>query len=126
MNNPATRHITEAMQTLVQTCHNANARWWIDINTGKPLQRNVGELLMLTVSELAEAMEAHRKNLSDAHLPHRDGLSVELADAVIRICDLAGGLQLDLAGALAEKLAYNANRVDHTHAARREAGGKKY
>ena len=37
-------------------------------------------------------------------------VEVELADAVIRIADLAGALGLDLGGAIAEKLEYNRNR----------------
>lgn len=106
--------------------HARHERWWQDIDTGAPIQRNVGELLMLCVSELAEGMEGHRKSLMDDHLQHRPMLEVELADALIRIMDLAGGLGLDLAGAWREKLEYNARRLDHTHEARRAAGGKKY
>lgn len=53
-------------------------------------------------------------------------LEVELADAVIRIFDTAGGLGLDLPGALAEKLAYNARRQDHKPDARKAEGGKKF
>lgn len=74
--------------------HHANAKWWKDLETGAPLNRNVGELLMLTVSELAEAMEGHRKNLADDKLPHRSMIEVELADAVIRLLDICGGLHL--------------------------------
>lgn len=97
-----------------------------DLDTGLPLERNVGEMLMLVVSELAEAMEGHRKGLRDDKLPHRLALEVELADALIRILDLAEGLKLDLAGAYVEKMAYNATRLDHTVEARKAAGGKKY
>ena len=42
-----------------------NKNWWIDLETGKPLKRNVGELLCLVHSEVSEAMEGHRKNLMD-------------------------------------------------------------
>jgi NTP pyrophosphatase (non-canonical NTP hydrolase) len=73
-------------------------------------ERNVGELIALMHSELSEALEAHRKDLADDKLPHRSGLEVELADCVIRILDAAGGLGLDLGGAVEEKLAYNAGR----------------
>ena len=49
-----------------------------------------------------------------------------LIDAVIRCFDMAGGLQLDLAGAIAEKLAYNAGRADHKIENRAAEGGKKF
>lgn len=106
--------------------HEANAKWWVDLETGERIERNVGELLMLSVSELAEAMEGHRKNLQDDKLPHRKMFEVEIADCLIRLLDIAGGLGLDLGGAFEEKMAYNAVRVDHTHEARKAADGKKY
>jgi NTP pyrophosphatase (non-canonical NTP hydrolase) len=83
--------------------------------------------LLLQISEICEAAEAVRKgNLADDKLPHRSGLEVELADAVIRICDLAGGLNLDLAGAIIEKLAYNQQREDHKPENRKKANGKVF
>lgn len=111
---------------LTSRIHAANQRWWVDLHTGEPVQRNVGELLMLVVSELAEAMEGHRKNLPDDKLPHRPMIEVELADALIRICDAAAGLGLDLGGAVAEKMAFNAVRADHQREARLAQHGKKY
>lgn len=111
---------------LAEICHKANAKWWIDLHTGQIKERNVGELLMLTVSELAEAMEGHRKNLQDDKLPHRKMFEVELADTLIRIFDMAGGLGLDLGGAFVEKMLYNAERADHKKEARLAEGGKKY
>jgi hypothetical protein len=74
--------------------HTANAKWWVNIDTGRPLERNVGELLMLCVSELSEGLEGDRKNLMDDKLPHRTMLEVELADALIRTLDIIGGLRL--------------------------------
>lgn len=113
---------------LVAHIHNGNvaAGWWSDLETGKKKDRNVGELLMLAVSELAEAMEGHRKGLMDDKLPHRPMMEVELADTVIRIFDMAGGLGFDLGGAIVEKLAYNAKREDHKIENRLKADGKKY
>lgn len=102
------------------------AGWWSDLETGKPKERNVGELLMLCVSELAEAMEAHRKGLMDDKLPARSGIEVELADTLIRIFDMAAGLNLDIGGAVAEKLEYNQRRADHKIENRKAEGGKKY
>ncbi len=106
--------------------HEANQKWWQDINTGSPLKRNKGELLMLIVSEIAEAMEGERKDLMDDKLPHRKMAEVELADALIRILDYSAGFGYDLEGAFQEKMAYNAVRLDHTHEARKAANGKKF
>ena len=114
------------LNQLAGLCHEANVNWWKDLDTGERKQRNVGELLMLCVSELAEAMEGHRKNLKDDKLPHRQMLEVELADCLIRIFDLAGGLGLDIGGAFSEKMNYNAHRADHKIESRKSDGGKKY
>jgi NTP pyrophosphatase (non-canonical NTP hydrolase) len=106
--------------------HRANQKWWTDLHTGEPMKRNVGELLCLVHSEISEAMEGHRKNLQDDKLPHRKMFEVELADAVIRIFDIAAGMGLDLEGAYQEKMAYNAVRADHQREARLQENGKKY
>lgn len=82
-------------------------------------RRNVGEVLMLVTSELAEALEADRKDLMDDKLTHRTGFEVELADAMIRILDIAEEWELDLEGAIREKLDYNKTR-GYKH------GNKKY
>lgn len=123
--------IASAAGLLVTACHGASkaAGWWNDLETGAPLIERphvVGEKLMLVVSEVAEAMEGHRKGLADDKLPHRLMIEVELADAVIRIADLAGALGLDLGGAIAEKMAYNQHRPDHKPENRKADGGKKY
>jgi NTP pyrophosphatase (non-canonical NTP hydrolase) len=118
-----------AASILQNVCHGSAVAggWWHDPATGEPrTEFNVPEKLCLVHSEISEAMEGHRKNLQDDKLPHRKMIEVELADAVIRICDLAGALKLDLGGAITEKLAFNATRVDHTAAARLAAGGKAY
>lgn len=116
----------ELINELANRVHAANARWWKDLETGLPIKRNVGELLMLITSELSEAMEGDRKNLMDDKLVYRPMLEVELADALIRLLDTAAGLQLDLGGAFVEKCRYNSHRVDHTEEHRRSANGKKY
>jgi NTP pyrophosphatase (non-canonical NTP hydrolase) len=86
----------------------------------------VSQKLCLIHSEISEAMEGHRKGLQDDKLPHRSMIEVELADAVIRIADLAGAMNLDLGGAIAEKMAFNAVRPDHKPEARAAEGGKAY
>jgi NTP pyrophosphatase (non-canonical NTP hydrolase) len=115
-----------ALNDLARECHAANQTWWRDPATGERLTRNKGELLMLMVSEISEAMEGERKGLMDDKLPHRRMAEVELADALIRIFDYAGAFGYDLDGAVAEKRAFNASRADHKPAARLAAGGKKW
>ena len=93
---------------LAHSIHNDNVAkgfWPEDKST-----RNVGEALMLAVSELSEGLEAHRKDLNDDHLPQYKGLPVELADCIIRIMDLGFGLGLPVAEALVDKLEYNRQR----------------
>lgn len=107
-------------------CHQANIKWWENPTTGEAIERNKGMLLMLIVSEIAECMEGERKDLMDDKLPHRKMAEVELADALIRIFDYAGAYGYDLEGAYQEKMAYNAQRYDHTHEARVQQGGKSW
>jgi NTP pyrophosphatase (non-canonical NTP hydrolase) len=114
------------LNELAAQVHQANAKWWHDMETGERIERNKGELLCLIHSEISECLEGVRKNAMDDKLPHRRAEEVELADALIRILDYAGGFGLDLAGAFAEKMTYNQQRADHSHEHRRQAGGKKF
>lgn len=71
---------------------------------------NFGEKIALIHSELSEALEANRKNLQSDHLPGLDGEFEELADAVIRIFDLAGAWDCDLSSVILMKLKFNLTR----------------
>ncbi len=123
--------LAEDINDAVGLCYEqaAGAGWWTDLATGEPLNkapRIVAEKLCLIHSEVSEAMEGYRKNLKDDKLPHRSMLEVELADVLIRVFDLAGALELDLGGAVKEKLEYNANREDHKLENRKSKNGKKF
>ena len=66
-------------------------------------KRNIGEALMLVVTELAEAMEAHRKQ-------DVENFKEELADVFIRLFDLCGGLQMDVESEILRKCEKNKQR----------------
>lgn len=72
-------------------------------STAQMFNNAVGNRFMLIVSEIGEAEEALR---------HNDiaNLREELADAVIRICDLAGGLEMDLEAEIERKMKINETR----------------
>lgn len=116
------------LNELSKTIHVANIKWWQNVETGEPIKRNRAELLCLIHSEISEAMEGERKNLMDDKLQHYPMAQVEMVDALIRILDYMGGIHpgADIDAILAEKMAYNAKREDHTHEARNIAGGKQF
>lgn len=69
--------------------------------------------LMLTVTEVAEAAEDVREGKMETTLDERGkpvGLGSELADIVIRVMDLAGGLGIDLESEMLRKASYNEGR----------------
>lgn len=115
---------------------NVKAGWYSNPKTGRKIDRNPMEMLMLAVTELSEGAEGWRKNLPDNHLPQHMMLTVEMADTIIRIFDLIGYVRanpekfpeyagLDLGQAFVDKLLYNAQRADHSREARAAANGKK-
>jgi len=77
---------------LADEVHAENAKWWTDLATGESLleTRNRSELLMLCVTEVAEAEYGLHHNCADDKLPHLHMFSVELADITIRLLDMIG------------------------------------
>lgn len=87
--------------------------WWDE-------PRNDGEILMLMVTELAEACEALRHgNPPDDKIPEFTGVEAELADVIIRAMDYAVAKKLRLGEAVIAKMQFNASRP-HKH------GGKQF
>ncbi len=126
--NPEYQKIIDGVNMLTSTAHenSVKAGWYTDLKTGLPKERNIGEMLNLIHSEISEATEGERKGSMDDHLPHRKMIECELADALIRIGDLAGHLKLDLGNAIVEKMEYNKVRLDHKIENRIKDGGKKF
>lgn len=126
--HPQLKYWTPSLNEWAYVCHLASRKsgWWTDLATGLPKERNVGEMFMLMVSELAEGFEGVRKDLMDDHLPNRKSVEVELADVLIRVFDFAGRHGIDLDGAVREKMAYNAERADHKPENRVKEGGKQF
>lgn len=121
--------IEEAVNTIVEICHRRAAHWWIDPETGADLREKdliVPTKLMLVVSEVSEAMEADRKDSMDDKVPNMLGVVVEMADALIRLGDLAGAKMWQLGAATAAKMRVNDVRPDHKAENRKKKGGKKY
>lgn len=95
-------------------------------------EQSVAEMLMLIVSELGEALEAHRtgKVLNSLEFSQINGIVIEdiysskegfekyikdtfedeLADVVIRIADMCGYLGIDLERHIKLKMVYNGTR----------------
>ena len=105
--------ITATINALCQNAHaTAKSKGW--------KKGNDGEAIALMHSELSEALEALRHpDKKDEHLPEFDPVGLELADVLIRAFHYCGLRNIDLAGCLIAKMAYNKLRP-HKH------GGKKF
>ncbi len=102
----------ELNKLVEEVSDNAHKHGWI-IKPGFNQPFAVPEALMLTVSELSEAMEDWRDGNIDMVIdpsgkPH--GFPVELADAVIRLLHLSGDLEINLEEVLKAKMEYNKTR----------------
>ncbi len=88
----------KSLSELVQICHSVAVEkgFW-------EKERNVGEALMLVVTELAEAMEGYR-------VQDQANFKEEIADAFIRLMDLCGGLKIDIEEEITKKTMKNKNR----------------
>lgn len=90
-------------------------------------EENVGQSLMLIVSELSEALESHRtgyysqnpiKLESESNedwkclfeLNVKDTFEDEIADSMIRLLDFCAGLEIDIEKHIELKLKYNSMR----------------
>ena len=71
---------------------------------------NTGEKIALMHSELSEALEADRKDLTSDHIPEFSGVEEELADCLIRILDFAAHHELRIGEAVTAKMLYNTTR----------------
>lgn len=118
------------LNTIQKVLHsnNVKAGWWqppvgVDPQSWAILAPPIK--LALAMTELAEALEGHRRGVPDDHLPHHPMLQVEIVDAIIRLLDLAEYLRMDTERMVVEKLEYNSSRPDHTLAVR-NSGGKLY
>ena len=92
----------------------AMAKGWYD------QERNPLELIALIHTELSECVEALRNgNQYSLRCPGFTEAEEELADAMIRIGDMAVFMDFDIAGAVESKMEYNKSRE-------KRHGGKAY
>lgn len=120
----ALQFVTDALGEEIQGRLSPFVRGWISLSQDvhhlaksngfweDGVERNNGEMLALVHSEISEALEALRKDpdAPDEKVPDFNKVETELADAVIRIMDLAAARGWRVAQAMEAKHAFNKTR----------------
>jgi NTP pyrophosphatase (non-canonical NTP hydrolase) len=96
--------IANGLSRIINECHQTalEHNWWDFDANGSPT-RNIGESIMLIMSELSEANEGFRNG-------DLENATEELADTCIRLFDFARGMKLPLEEKLLEKMRRNKER----------------
>lgn len=116
------------IEALVERAHTNSAMkgFWNEFTSAEnagdesKLRALINEKLLLVVSEITEAMEELRSGhkpeeiyTGDAGKP--EGFGVEVADALIRLFDLVGGLEIPIGDIVLQKMGYNSESRGHLH-----------
>lgn len=86
--------------------------WWEGEYLPLTRPEVIGSKIALIHSELSEALEEIRLDGTFFYMRNKkpEGVAIELADAVIRIFDLAEAMGIDISGAIVAKMKYNESR----------------
>lgn len=99
------------ISTAADSHHNAKAKGFWEPG----VERNDSEMIMLVVTELAEAVEGLRHgNPPDDKVPEFSAAEAEFADAIIRMMDQAHARGWRVAQAIEAKMKFNKGRA-HKH-----------